>query len=53
MSTEDAKKASSEKVEALHTEDNSKYAIGENMVPVRTEEDVEDTSSEFDICNPK
>ena len=53
VSTEDANKEISEKLEALHTEDDSKYAISENMAHVKFEEVVKDTSSEFDICNPK
>ena len=36
VSTEDTKKASSENVEAMHTEYVSKYASIENMVPVQT-----------------
>ena len=34
VSTEDAKKEISENVEALRTEDDYKYAIIKNMVPV-------------------
>ena len=53
VSTEYAKKEISENVEALRTEDDYKYAIIKNMVPVWTEEDVEYTSSDFDIYSLK
>ena len=49
MSTEDVNNARSETLEALHTEDDTKYARSENMV----QDDVEDASSDFDIYNPK
>ena len=49
VSTEDVNNARSETVEALSTEDDTNYASSENMV----QEDVEEASSEFDICNPK
>ena len=49
MSTEDVNNSRSETLEALRTEDDTKYSRSENMV----QEDVEEASSEFDICNPK
>ena len=45
VSTEDKNKAISENVEALRTKYGSKYAISDNMVPVQTEDKVEDTRS--------
>ena len=53
VSTEDVKKASNENVEALHTKDDTKYSISENMAPLKTEEEVEEVSSKFYICNSK
>ena len=49
VSTEYLKNARSETLEALRTEDDTKYAGSENMV----QEDVKEASSEFDICNLK
>ena len=49
VSTEDVKNSRSETLEALCTKDDTKYARSENMV----QEEVEETSSEFDICNSK
>ena len=37
VSTEDAKKAISENVETIRTEDDSKYTRIENMLPVKIE----------------
>ena len=45
VSTEDVNNARSETLETLRTEDDTRYAISDNMV----QEDVEETSSEFDI----
>ena len=41
VSTEDAKKASSENMEAMCTEDDTKYEISDNIMPVTTEEEAE------------
>ena len=40
-------------MEALYTEDDAKYANSKNMVHVLTEDGVEESIIEFDICNPK
>ena len=53
VSTEDEKKANSENMEALSTEDESKYASSKSMVSVTTEENAEEATTEFDICNHK
>ena len=53
MPTEDKKKARSENLDALSTENESKYAMSENMVHVRTEEEIRETSSDFDIYKTK
>ena len=49
VSTDYLKNARSEALEALRTEDDTKYARIDNMV----QEEVEGASTEFDICNPK
>ena len=49
LSTEDVNNARSENFKALRTEDETKYTRSENMM----QEDVEEASSEFDICNPQ
>ena len=49
VSTEDVKNARSETVEALRTEDDTKFEGIDNMV----QGNVEEASIEFDICNPK
>ena len=49
VSTEDVKSARSETLDALRTEDDTKYARSENMV----QDDIEEEISEFYICNPK
>ena len=49
VSTQNVNNARIETLEALRTEDDTKYAGSENMV----QEDVKEASSEFDICNPK
>ena len=40
MPTEDKKNARSENLDALSTENDSKYAMSENMVHVQTEEEM-------------
>ena len=51
--TEDTKKAIDENMEALSTEDDSKYSSSDTMVHVWIKDHVKYTSSESDICNPK
>ena len=53
VSTEDTKKESSENMEEMRTEYDAKYTINEKLVPVPTEEDIEESRNDFDICNYK
>ena len=53
MSTKYAKKSINENVEAVCTDYDSNYIGSHNIICVQTEQDIEETSSEFDICNPK
>ena len=49
VSTEDINNARSETLEALRTEYDTKYTRIDNMA----QEDVDEATNEFDICNPK